>query len=507
MKHNNRRSSLLAILLLFLWCVLPVRTVLAATNNYASFSNKDQQINVLQANLKVNPKARLRDNPKDNLKINLKDNRISNLKLQSDSTLQNSSQTQADKASDKKHAADASDGKTFSNWTEVAEEMQSLMLKAVDLFKQGDKQAAYNSVNEAYFGHYEVTGFERITMEYISGKHGREVEGQIYKIRRMTKEDVSVEDLQSEVDKVNEMLIRDASTLDGKAQATDGGVDIAAGQARDSWGTFIYSLVLLLREGLEAILVIVAILAYLAKTGKKGEMRGVYFGALAGIVFSIIMAVALNMLTAGLGLTETGKGREIFEGVAMLLAVVVLYWVSNWMINKSEVESWQNYIEGMVDTSLTAGSRWALIFSAFIAVAREGAELILFYQALLNNQTTDKKFMWFGIVVGAITLAVIYVLIRFFSVRLPLKPFFLATSTLMFVLCFSFLGKGISEFQEADVIGRTYIFGQDYDAFSFEWLGIYDRYETLVPQILLLLLTVAIFIRYKRRSRSSASTQ
>ncbi len=407
-------------------------------------------------------------------------------------------------AEQKKHAADSSDHKTFASWNDVAVEMQTLLQQAVDQFEQGDKEAAYNSVNEAYFGHYEVTGFERITMEYISGKHGRQVEGQIYKVRRMTKEDVTVEELQAEVDKLVEMLLADAQTLDGKSQQNSQAVDVDAGLAKDRWGTFSYSLALLLREGLEAILVIVAILAYLAKTNKKREMHGVYYGAVAGVVFSVIMAVALNMLTSALGISDTGTGqsREIFEGVAMLLAVVVLYWVSNWMINKAEVESWQNYIEGMVDTSLTKGSRWALIFSAFIAVAREGAELILFYQAILSNKTTDSTYMWFGIGAGIVILAVIYILIRHFSVKLPLKPFFLATSTLMFILCISFMGKGISEFQEADLIGRTYIFGQDYDAFSFEWLGVYDRYETLIPQILLLLLTFAIFIRYRRNTKA-----
>ncbi len=414
---------------------------------------------------------------------------------------------------EKQHAADAGDNKTYSSWLDVAKEMEIYLDNAEKAFNEGNYKEAYDFVNQAYFGHYEVSGFERVTMDYISGKHGRQVEGQIYLVRKLVSEPGDKAEINKEIVKLKEFLFRDANTLDGTSQQNEtedkqNSVPVDQALGKNKTYSFTNSFALLLREGLEAILVIVAILAYLSKTGKKKEMRGVYYGALGGIVFSIVLAFALNFFTDYFGLTSVGQSREIFEGAAMFLAVIVLYWVSNWMINKSEVEEWNNYIHGLVDDSLTTGSRVALIFSSFLAVAREGAELILFYQALLSNQQTDMLYMWLGILAGVVVLAIVYVLIRVYSIKLPLKPFFYATSILMFILCISFLGKGVAEFQEADLIGRHYILGDTYDSFSVELLGIYDRYETLIPQVILLLITLGIFIRHlgKKKHKQKVET-
>jgi ofeT family oxidase-dependent iron (fe2+) transporter len=164
------------------------------------------------------------------------------------------------------------------------------------------------------------------------------------------------------------------------------------------------------------------------------------------------------------------------------------------MLSKAEAETWNRYIKDKVQQSIDKGSMYTLSFSAFLAVAREGAELIMFFQGMRANITNNPHMLWAGLALAVVILVIVYFAITKLSVRLPLKPFFTFTSVLMFILCISFVGKGVYELQEADVIGRTIIPWMN--GFNFELLGIYDRYENLIPQIILLALTIFTY-RYQ----------
>ena len=123
--------------------------------------------------------------------------------------------------------------------------------------------------------------------------------------------------------------------------------------------------------------------------------------------------------------------------------MVVLYYVSNWMLSKSETEAWNAYIQGQVDSSVETGSSFALAFTAWLSVFREGAEVILFYQPLLAEE--HMPMVWAGMGVATLVLVAVYIAVRYFSVRLPLKPFFRITSVFMFCMSISFLGNGIPQ--------------------------------------------------------------
>jgi high-affinity iron transporter len=209
------------------------------------------------------------------------------------------------------------------------------------------------------------------------------------------------------------------------------------------------------------------------------------------------MAWVLNLLTS----TASGRNQEIIEGATMLLAVGVLFYVSNWMVSKAEAEAWTGYIEGKVRSSITRGSVFSLAFAAFLAVFREGAETILFYQALLAGNQNYLNMVWLGFGVGSVALVVVYILIRLLSLRLPLKPFFLGTSVLLFVMSVSFTGAGIKELQEGNVVPVTML------PFSFtvDILGIYPTLQTLIPQVILLGITVTTFVIQIRRNRRLAA--
>ena len=143
---------------------------------------------------------------------------------------------------------------------------------------------------------------------------------------------------------------------------------------------------------------------------------------------------------------------------------------------------------------------FTLAFTAFLAVFREGAEVILFYQQYLT-EPSEMGYVWGGFGVGCVVLVVVFIAIRFFSVKLPIRPFFLGTSILMFIMSISFLGSGIKELIEGDVVDMT----------SPEWLqalipyndvlqvlGIFPVLETLIPQLILTLITLLIFVMSNR---------
>jgi high-affinity iron transporter len=267
-------------------------------------------------------------------------------------------------------------------------------------------------------------------------------------------------------------LKEDAAKLDGRNES--------------ALGVFLASLLIIVREGAEAIIIVGAILAYLIKSGNKKRTRPVYIGTLIALAVSVVMAYILNLFTS----TASGQNQELIEGFTMLLAVGVLFYVSNWMVSKAEAEVWAKYIEGKVQSSITRGSMFSLAFAAFLAVFREGAETILFYQALLAGTSTFFNMVWLGLFIGIVILVVLYILIRALSITLPLKSFFLGTSVLLFIMSISFAGSGIKELQEGNLVGVTPIGGFG----SVDILGIYPTLETLIPQVLLLLFTIAVFV-------------
>lgn len=402
---------------------------------------------------------------------------------------------------------------SYKNWNEVASAMEEHILNGANIYREGGSEKAKeakDSINIAYYKFYEKLGFEKTVMASISGSRGSDVEHQFYLAKKAISDSKSPEEVDAEVKTLIQMLHEDADTLDG--------VGSEEGTAKDSAGadtdkvaqsntnkqgqdfiTFMAAFGLTLREGLEAILVIAAIIAYLVKTDNKKHLKAVYIGAVAGIVFSMVLAVGFNMIAASIGEAQSGASQEIFEGVTMFIATAVLFYVSNWMLSKSETEVWNKYIKDQVDSSITKGNVYTLVFTSFLAVSREGAELILFFQGMRSNIANSPYHMWLGLGVAVVVLVFVYILITKLSIRLPLKPFFMATSILMFILCMSFVGKGVFELQEADVIGRTIIPAMN--GFNIDFLGIYDRVENLLAQVILLIITVISVVMHMQNSK------
>ncbi|MBC7895441.1 MAG: FTR1 family protein [Cytophagaceae bacterium] len=245
------------------------------------------------------------------------------------------------------------------------------------------------------------------------------------------------------------------------------------------WGNFLQSFLIILREGFEAILVVGAVVAFLIKTGHRERLRSIWVGVIAALVASGITAVILATVLRALPAT-----REIIEGVTMLIAVAVLFSVSYWLISKVEAARWQQFIKEKVNNALQHGGGRALTVVAFLAVYREGAETALFYQALIHEGALTPIAL--GLVAGFVVLAVIFTAFYRHGVRIPLRPFFAVTSGLLYYMAFVFMGKGIRELQEGNVVPITVLPGFPH----IEAMGLYPSVETLLAQSLLLVLFV-----------------
>lgn len=258
--------------------------------------------------------------------------------------------------------------------------------------------------------------------------------------------------------------------------ALDGAVESITAQASPGL-LFGQSLVIMLREGLEAILIIGALVAFLTKAGATDRKRDMGLGVLAALAASLLTAAGFATL-----FRHAAAQQEVLEGVTMLLAAAVLFWVSYWLVSKIEQRKWQQFVGSQMKKALSSKRAWALAAVAFLAVYREGFETVLFYAALFT--TSDGTVAATGGIVGGIVLgltllAVVYFAIERYGVRLPLRPFFIATSALLYVMAFSFAGKGVSELQEAGVISIT----------PLEWLpslpalGVFPTYQTFLTQM------------------------
>lgn len=250
-----------------------------------------------------------------------------------------------------------------------------------------------------------------------------------------------------------------------------------------SYGVF-DAAIILLREGLEALLVVAALLAFLVKTGNGAKAVWVWAGGAAGVALSIVVAVIVNVVFAQTG----GANREVVEGVIGLFAAVMLVYMSYWLHSKSSLGAWQKYIREKSSSAIARNSLLSLALIAFLAVFREGAETVLFYLGIAPSIALGDLAL--GLALGAGGLAVVGVAMLVFGLRLPIRPFFLAAGILVYYLAFKFIGTGIHALQVAGVVPAT---PGPLPESSF--FGLYPTWQTTLPQLALLLLGAAVMLR------------
>lgn len=259
------------------------------------------------------------------------------------------------------------------------------------------------------------------------------------------------------------------------------------------YALFAESATIILREGFEMVLVVGALVAYVLKTRNAAMQRSIY----AGVIFAMVASLATALIMGEL-IHLHPAASDVLEGATMLIAAVVLFWVSYWLISKSESAKWQRYIQGRMQTALRGGSSVALASAAFLAVYREGFEMVLFYQALYASAPTGSVAISLGLIAGAIALAVIYVVLRRFQLQIPIRQFFFATGLFLYLMAAVFSGQGVHELQGAGLITMTPLAWVP----AIPFIGVYPSVETLAAQAvfvgLLLYATAVSFWRARR---------
>lgn len=371
---------------------------------------------------------------------------------------------------------------TSKDYAKVADDIKIALNNILDSYPDKGANALIDSLQSVYLDIFEGSGMEN-KIGAMNADLKMKIEAQFTRGVALIKANAPKEELQSTFDSLNVLIV---SSLDFI-------------QDSSVWFLFISALTIILREGLEAMLIVVAIVAYLIQSGNQSRTNIVYSALGVGVFLSFVTAFAVYYFFR----EYAGQFRELLEGVTMLIAVALLLYVGFWLLSKAH--KWNEFIKHSAKEAISKGSSYALWWTVFLAVYREGAETVLFYQALLfdSNTSADFSAVIGGLALGCVILIVLYLLIKRGAVKIPIKLFFQATSAIIFLMCFSFSGKGVGELIEGKVITPTLIPYQ-FDAIS--WAGLYPYYESLGLQLIVLLFIAGGIIATRKLAKKSPKT-
>src|SRR5580704_16467949 len=253
---------------------------------------------------------------------------------------------------------------------------------------------------------------------------------------------------------------------------------------------FIQAAVILLREGLEAMLVIAALAGYLTKVGAGHRVQALYGGALAAIGASLVAAWLFAVL-------NSGEHSDVLEGVIILVAASLMLYVSGWLMVKQDPRGWQDYLAQKADHALAQDTVWAVAALAFLAVFREGAETVLFINALATTEGGWSAGLFAGLGAATVGLLILFYFINLIAQKIPLRPLFIITSAFLFAMAIKFIGEAVQEFQEQSMLPFTELKGA-------AWLGaigLNPTLEALSAQLLVIVFALATYSVAQRSSR------
>ena len=344
---------------------------------------------------------------------------------------------------------------------------RTVLKESMAAYQRGERDVAQRLAVSAY-----LEGFELVetSLDTLNPKLRVEVENAMIALRTQMRDGAPADVVRTQMDAVEGLLDRAEELL--------GEQDLSPSAAALS------SFIILLREGLEAILVLAAVFAFLVKADRRDALRWVHAGWIVALALGFFTWFAASYL-----IEISGAGRELTEGITALIAAAVLLYVGFWLHSKAYAQAWQRYVREKLHGALTRGTLWALATVSFLAVYREVFEVVLFYQALWTQAGAGGGVAVIGgFLAAAVALAIISWLVFRYGVRLPLGPFFAASSILMALLAVVFVGKGIAALQEA---GRLTI-----DAVAFPripTLGVYPTSQSLSAQAVVLVLVLVGF--------------
>ena len=350
--------------------------------------------------------------------------------------------------------------------------------EASELYAKEEKESAYQKAIEAYLDGFELA---EPTLFAKDASFGRGLESQFTEFRNAIRQGVPAAEIQqrqldltAKLDEASQKLIREDSF--------------------SAYYSFVNSALIILREGLEAALILAAIVAMLKVIGATEAVRYIHLGWVLALFAGGLTWVATQTV-----LTFSGRHRESMEGFISVFAAVALFYVGYWLHTRTEAKRWQAFIQNKAKHVLSGKKIFGLVGISFFAVYREAFEVVLFYQALwLQNENSRGAVIW-GFVAGLAALFIVIFAILKLGLRIPLKYFFGATGTLLYIMAFIFAGNGIMELQAAGWVPTTPV------SFPLQvpFLGIYPTVETLAAQALMLLAFVATSVWMARENHKA----
>lgn len=343
------------------------------------------------------------------------------------------------------------------------------LAQSLEAYRKGDHAQASRLAVAAY-----LDGFEPLepSLKAKDEELMRSVEVAMLALRTDITNKVPAAQIEDRIDAVTALLPRVESTL--------------SSTVTDASSAFLGAFTILLREGLEALLIVVGIIAFLRRTDRGAQVAYVHggtFAALAGGVATWWLATNVIAIS--------GASREMTEGIASLFAAAVLVFVGIWMHNKSQAGAWQQYVQAKVLSAASRSSGWFLFSLAFVVVYREVFETILFYVAMWSQGGGH------AIVAGSLFAVVVLAGIAWsmlrLSARLPIAQFFSFSSILMAILAVVLTGKGIAAVQEAGWLPAELV-----SLPRIEWIGLYPTLQGVLAQVLCLVVLVTAFLMNRR---------
>ena len=380
----------------------------------------------------------------------------------------------------------ASEGEKQSVRDEIDIIREKLMATEI-FYELGDTQASYASARSAYLDSYE---YVEIPLRAIAPDFTFEVEYQFATLRNQINDGATIEEIAT-------TIISLERSLDESERLVSGTGTIAPMIA------FISSFSIIFREGLEAVLILGAIITYLEASRNHKFKKYVHYG-----IGLAIGATAVTWVIASYIIEISGANRELIEAIAALSATAVLFYVSFWILNKIEHKRWMEFVKAKVFQASAAGGTSVFIMLSFFTVYREGFETVLFYQAMFSFAKYMEFYVGLGFILGIVSLLGIYFGFRKLGKRLPLRALFGLTMGIGAYLSIAFLGNAIREFQVLDFIPYTSMLGTipRLDINVATMTGIYPTLETTVGQIVLLAvyLVASLYVLVLRPKRQKA---
>ncbi len=340
--------------------------------------------------------------------------------------------------------------------------------KSLAAYRAGDREQAYDLSVAAY-----LEGFELVesSLDNVDSNVRKNTEKALMAYRQSLQDGLPVEQVEQRLEAAKALLKESAGLL-----GSDG----------LSWSlSYISGLLILLREGLEAILVLAAILAFLRNTGQQSAVRSVNIGwglaLLAGLATWALAAYVIDV---------SGAQRELLEGCTALFASVMVLWLGVWMHDRRHAAAWQDYIKSSL---VSGGGRFGFAILAFFSVYRELFEVILFYETLWlqAGPAGHNAVLAGGATALVLLIGLAWVILRG-SAKLPLAMFFGINAALLCALSVVFAGHGVKALQEAGIFGTRPV-----PFFEFDWLGIHADAYSLGAQAIALLAIIVLYGRSK----------